>query len=70
MIRRFLLPCLVCTAATLTGCGSTGGYKGPSLKFGIGYEGIEMSVTLISKAPSTAPTQAGADGKSPAPSAP
>jgi len=52
MKPRPLLPCLaVLTTGILTGCGSTAGYKGPSLKFGIGYEGVELSVTLISKAP-------------------
>lgn len=60
MKPRLLLPCLaVLTAATLTGCGSTAGYKGPSLKFGIGYEGVELSVTLISKAPTPSLTESG-----------
>jgi hypothetical protein len=56
-----LLSCLaaVLTAGTLTSCGTTAGYKGPSLKFGIGYEGVELSVTLISKAPSPSLTEAG-----------
>lgn len=61
MKPRPLLSCLaaVLTAGTLTSCGTTAGYKGPSLKFGIGYEGVELSVTLISKAPAPSLTEAG-----------
>ena len=49
MIRRCLLPCLVVIAATLTGCGSTADYRGPSLRFGLGYDGVELSVILLTK---------------------
>jgi hypothetical protein len=63
----FRLCLALLTAATLTGCGSTAGYKGPSLKFGIGYEGIDLSVTLIGKAPAPSLTEA---GKTPIPPAP
>lgn len=57
-------PLLLCLAAavivgTLTGCGSTSAYKGPSLKFGIGYEGVELSVTLITKTATPSLTDAG-----------
>jgi len=59
-VKNYLLPCLaLLTAATLTGCGSTAGYKGPSLKFGIGYEGVELSITLISKPAAPPLTDAG-----------
>ena len=81
-MKNYFLPCLALfTAATLTGCGNTAGYKGPSLKFGIGYEGVEMSITLLSKTPAPTLTDAGnafnallpgagSGGKTPAPITP
>jgi len=49
---------LLCAAILTSGCAGSS-YTGPSLKFGIGYEGVEMSITLISKAPAPSLTEAG-----------
>jgi hypothetical protein len=53
-MKRYLLllPCALCLPILTSGCAGSG-YKGPSLKFGIGYEGVEFSLTLISKTPIT-----------------
>jgi hypothetical protein len=67
---------LLCAAILTSGCAGSS-YKGPSLKFGIGYEGVELSVTLVSKAPVPSLTEAGnafntllPGGKTPIPAAP
>ncbi len=44
------LSCIL-LCATLTGCGHLAEYSGPSLRFSLGYNGIEAGVTLYSKKP-------------------
>ncbi len=44
---------LLCAAIvpTLTGCGSLAEYTGPTLRFSIGWNGIDAGITLYAKKP-------------------
>lgn len=78
---KSVLPCIA-AALTLTGCGSMAAYSGPTLRFSIGWNGIDAGITLYAKKPVTQNLQeagqtfnallpaAGSSGKTPAPVAP
>lgn len=69
-------------AIILSGCKLAAGYTGPSLKFSLGYQGIEAGITLYSKKPASESiteagkafdalvSPAGSGGKTPIPQSP